>query len=70
MLIEKNYLPGRSRENSFKKILIMIIAEDQAVATVFNKFFGNIVPNLKISTDHGYHNDFIVTNDQNYKRCQ
>ena len=60
-LIEKiNYLPGRSRGNSFKKI----ITEDQAAAEVFNKFFINIVPNLKISTDHGYDNDFIATDCQ------
>ena len=38
--------------------------EDQAVAEVFNKFFINIVPNLKIPTDHGYDNDFIATDDQ------
>ena len=41
-----------------------IITEDQAVAEVFNKFFINIVPNLEISTDHGYDNDFIATDDQ------
>ena len=41
-----------------------MITEDQAVAEVFNKFFINIVPNLKISTDHGYDNDFIATDDQ------
>ena len=29
-----------------------------------NKFFFNIVPNLKISTYHGYDNDFIATDDQ------
>ena len=41
-----------------------IITEDQAIAEVFNKFFINIVRNLKISTDHGYDNDFIATDDQ------
>ena len=30
-----------------------IITEDQSVAEAFSKFFINIVPNLKISTDHG-----------------
>ena len=34
------------------------------VAEVFNKFFINIVPNLKISLNHNYDTDFIVTNDQ------
>ena len=34
------------------------------VAEVFNKFFINIVPNLKISTDYGYDNDSIATDDQ------
>ena len=41
-----------------------MISEDQAVAEVFNKFFVNIVPNLKISTNHNYDTDFIVSNDQ------
>ena len=34
-----------------------IILEDQAVIV-------NIVPNMKISTDHGYDTDFITTDDQ------
>ena len=41
-----------------------MISEDEAVAEVFNKFFINIVPNLKISLNHNYDTDFIVTNDQ------
>ena len=40
------------------------MTDDQAVTEVFNKSFINIVPNLKISTDHGYDNDFIATYDQ------
>ena len=40
------------------------ISEDQAVAEVFNKFFIDIVPNLKIPTNHNYDTDFLVTNDQ------
>ena len=35
-----------------------MIAEDQAVTEVFHRFLVNIVPNLKISIDHGYDNDF------------
>ena len=41
-----------------------MISEDQAVAEVINKFFINIVPNLKILTNYNYDTDFIVTNDQ------
>ena len=41
-----------------------MILVDQAVAEVFNKFFINIVPNLKILTNHNYGTGFIVTNDQ------
>ena len=33
------------------------------MAEVFNKFI-NIVPNLKIPTNHNYDTDFLVTNDQ------
>ena len=41
-----------------------MISEEQAVAEVFNKFFINIAPNLKIPIDHGYHNNCIATDDQ------
>ena len=41
-----------------------MISEDQAVAQVSNKFFINIVLNLKIPTNHNYDIDFLVTNDQ------
>ena len=43
-----------------------MISEDQAATEVFNKFFINflLVPNLKISPNHNYDTDFIVTNDQ------
>ena len=36
------------------------ITEDQAVGELFNKFFINVAPNLKISTDHGYDNDQVT----------
>ena len=52
-------LPARSRENSFRKNIL----EDWAVAEVFNNFFVNIVPNLKISIDHDFDTDFIATDD-------
>ena len=60
-LIGKNIV---SQEGQKKIVSEKIITEDQAVADVFNKFFINIVQNLKISTDHGYDNDFIATDDQ------
>ena len=41
-----------------------VISEDQVVAEAFNKSFINIVPNLKIPTNHHYDTDFLVTNDQ------
>ena len=59
-LIKKNVSQEGQEEIGSEKM----ITEDQAVAEVFNKFFINIVPNLKISTDHGYDNDFIATDDQ------
>ena len=34
------------------------------MAEVSNKFVINIVPNLKIPTNHNYETDFLVTNDQ------
>ena len=58
-LIEKKNV---SQEGQQEIVSEKIISEDQAVAEVFNQFFINIVPNLKISTDHGY--DFIATDDQ------
>ena len=60
-LIQKNIV---SQEDQEEIVSEKIITEDQAVAEVFNKFFINIVPNLKISTDHGYDNDFIATDDK------
>ena len=60
-LIEKNIA---SQEGQEKIVSEKIITDDHAVAEVFNKFFINIVPNLKISTNHGYNNDFIATDDQ------
>ena len=57
-LIEKKIV---SQEGQEEIVSEKIITEDQAVAEVFNKFFINIVPNLKISTDHGYDSDFIAT---------
>ena len=41
-----------------------VISEDKAVAEVFNKFFVNIIPNLKIPINHNNDTDLLVTNDQ------
>ena len=53
-----------SKEGKEEIVSEKIITDEQSVAEVFNKSFINIVPNLKISTDHGYDNDFIATDDQ------
>ena len=46
-MIEKKY-KGSSTEYSEE-----IISDDKEVAEVFNKFFVNNVPDLKISASHG-----------------
>ena len=60
-LIEKKVVSGVGQEQIVSE---KVISEDQAVAEVFNKFFINIVLNLKIPTNHNYDTDFLVTNDQ------
>ena len=42
----------------------MVSEEFQTVVEDFNKLFINIAPDLKISTDHGYDNDIIATDDK------
>ena len=39
------------------------ISEDKAIAEIFNKFFINIVPNLKISIENDFDTSFIPTED-------
>ena len=58
-IIEKRVVSQGCKEEIVSE---KIILEDQVVE-VFNKFFISIVPNLKISTNHGY-NDFTATDDQ------
>ena len=60
-LIEKKVVSGEGQEQI---VTGKVILEDQAVAEVFNKVFVNIVPDLKILTNHNYHIGFLVTNDQ------
>ena len=55
-LIEKKVT---SREGQEQIIPEKVISEDQAVAEVFNRFFINIAPKLKISPNHNYDTDFI-----------
>ena len=59
MLIKKKKKIA-SQEGQEEIVSEKIITEDQAVAEVFNKFFISIVPNLTVSTDLGYDNDFIA----------
>ena len=40
-----------------------IISDDKDVAEIFNNFFVNIVPNLKIPTNHGFGTDFLKTDE-------
>ena len=61
MLIEKHIVSQDGQEEIVSE---KIVTEDQAVAEVFHKFFINIVPNFKISTDYGYDKDFIATDNQ------
>ena len=60
-LNEKNVVSEVGQEQIVSK---KVISEDQAVSEVFNKFLINIVPNLKIPSNHNYDTDFLVTNDQ------
>ena len=56
-LIVKNY-KDNSTEYSEE-----IILDDKEMAEVFNKFFVNIVPDLKITASHNWNKDFQKTND-------
>ena len=60
-LIDRKVVSQESQEEIVSE---KIISEDQAVAKVFNKFFVNIVTNLKITADHGYDTGFLATDDQ------
>ena len=59
-LIEKNVV-----SNQGDKVIETeeIISENKAIAEVFNKFFINIVPNLKISIENDFGTSFIPTED-------
>ena len=59
-LIEKNIV-SREGEKVIKSE--EIISEDKAIAEVFNKFFINIVPNLKISVENDFDTNFLKSED-------
>ena len=59
MLIEKKIV---SQEDQEEIVSEKIITKDQTVAEVFNKYFINIAPNLKIFIDDACNNDFKVIN--------
>ena len=59
--MKKKVVSGEGQEQTVSE---KVISEDQALAEIFNKSFINIVPNLKISTNHNYDANFLVTNDQ------
>ena len=41
-----------------------IISEDKAIAEVFNRFFINIVSNLKISMENNFYTNFLKRKTQ------
>ena len=59
--MKKKVVSGVGKEHIISE---KVISEDKAVAEVFNKFFVNIVLNLKIPINHNYDIDLLVTNDQ------
>ena len=59
--MKKKVVSGVGKEHIISE---KVISEDKAVAEVFNKFFVNIVLNLKIPINHNYDTDLLVTNDQ------
>ena len=59
-LIEKNIV---SREGEKVIESEEIISEDKAIAEVFNKFFINIVLNLKMSVENDFDTNFLKTED-------
>ena len=56
-LIEKNVLKENGKVNEVEEI----ITDDKAIAEIFNEFYVNIVPNLKISMENNFDNEFVKT---------
>ena len=56
-LIEKKVLKENGKVNEVEKI----ITDDKAIAEIFNEFYVNIVPNLKISMENNFDTEFVKT---------
>ena len=59
-LIEKKVISKQGQESNHTE---KIISDDKAIAEVFNKFFINIAPNLKIPVENNTDHDFTETDD-------
>ena len=59
-LIKKKVISKQGQESNHTE---KIISDDKAIAEVFNKFFINIVPNLKIPVENNIDHDFTETDD-------
>ena len=59
-LIEKKVISKQGQESNHTE---KIISDHKAIAEVFNEFFINIVPNLKIAVGNNIENDFTETDD-------
>ena len=56
-LIEKNVLKENGKVNEVEEV----ITDDKAIAEIFNEFYVNIVPNLKISMENNFDTEFVKT---------
>ena len=59
-LIEEKVISKQGEENIIEE---EIISDEQKIAEVFNDFFINIIPNLKISIEQNINHDFTKTDD-------
>ena len=59
-LIEKKVISKQGQESNHTG---KIISDDKAIAEVFNEFFIDIVPNLKIPAENNIDHDFTETDD-------
>ena len=59
-LIEKKVISKQDQESNHTE---KIISNNKAIAKIFNKFFINIVPNLKITVENNIDHDFAETDD-------
>ena len=56
-LIEKKVLKENGKVNEVEEIM----TDDKAIAEIFNEFYVNIVPNLKISMENNFDTEFVKT---------